>query len=243
MQKKIFEVYEKLEHPDGFKDRASFLNPTNFLSTEDGCFYLMDRLYPIEGDLIYQIYLNEPSYDFIIRDETYIRGHYIGYEQIKKIIQDKPRTSETLTNMEQLYYDLGRLLAIMHLGAQIDGRDVEYVLSKRSKNNDLYYKISIIDFNLVSSMKNLFNEKNSEQIVLTIVNNMMEDIRNGYIASPNEWEFNEFRKGYFYLAIQLDNLDDTKPKKFYLNIAKNIFRNIEYSVTYTDFKFEYKKIV
>ncbi|MCF7899563.1 hypothetical protein K9L05_02850, partial [Candidatus Babeliales bacterium] len=166
-QLQIYEKYKSFEHPQGFEDRATFLRPFAYQETEeDGkyCFYAMERLYPLTGTLLYQIYLGEKSWDQKFGDEHFVRGHYLGYNQIEKIVNEFQRLSPDRSNFELLCYDLGRLIAIMHLGAEFDGKDTEYVLAKRSKDEVGNWKLVVIDFDMTRSIHNLFEERNIEEI-------------------------------------------------------------------------------
>ena len=194
------------------------LEPQQYYERHDFCFFKMERLKPISGELLYQLYLGDPSQDQVIK-ENLIRGHYIGFKQASEIVDKYPRVSLTRSNIEQLCYDFGRLLGIIQLAAKFDALDYELVLSK--SNGKIPYKISIIDFDQMSSIADSFASKNIKQIVDRVNWPLTAET---YVPNPSDKCFSHFKAGYLDLARELDIGEKTG---FYSEVANAILNMLE----------------
>jgi len=214
-QEKVYKAYKSLKHPKGFKERATMLKPYEYSEGSDPyfCVFKMERLkpYPKGSKLLRNLVLGEESLDKKDKD----KGHMTGLKQAKKIIDKLPRYFKDKSNMEQLCYDFGRLAAIMQLVAKVDGYDYELILSQ-SSSGDIPYKISIIDFDKVNSIKNEFKEKSVD------VDKLAECLADMNITpKPTSKScYNYFKQGYLDLAKQLDK---EKGTTFYSKVATELF--------------------
>lgn len=236
MQMQAYQTFEKISHPEGFSERAAFLRPKAysehcFKTGKSACIYAMERLFPIAADkILYQLSLGEASKDEIPMNEKNnlpIRGHFIGFQETEKIVNGYARisqnTDEIKSNMDQLCYDVGRLLAILHLVAKLDGCDLECVLVKQSENSHLY-KVAIIDFDQMKSLENMFEaaKKGDIKAIKDIVKGVRWSINSlPYFPSfqSSERGFNLFKKGYMQLAQELDEAEKTT---IYSTIAEKV---------------------
>lgn len=210
----IYKAYDSFNLPADMKKRATILRPIEYEEFKDFCFYKMEQLRPFPNEqLLYQLYLGKEDYDKIFPG----RGHYIGIKQLQKKLNDS--TGEKL---KQLIYDFGFLMGIVQLDAKFDGLDYELVLSKIDDKNG--YKIVIIDFDQMSSIKEYFTgfeEKNIKTIVEKTGWPLQAE---EYLPSPEGKYFKFFEKGYLDVAKQLDTKHNTT---FYTKVSKAIMENFK----------------
>lgn len=225
IQSQIYGKYNSLSHPKGFKERATILKPEKYEEAKSFCFFKMERLRPVleTSPLLDQLYLGETAdYDKIIKIDDYIRGHYIGFNQVEQIVNKYPKHSADKSNMEQLCYDFGRLLATVQLAAKFDGNDFELVLSKSTGKPP--YKISIIDFDKMESMADLFKDFKEENIKKIVTKTEWVFEAEPYVPDPSSDCYKNFAEGYLGLAKQLDAQERTN---FYSKTAQAMLDNFK----------------
>jgi len=116
------------------------------------------------------------------------------------------------------------LLAIVQLAAKFDALDYELVLSK--SNDTFPYMISIIDFDQMSSISDLFEKKDIKMIVKKVSWPLDAE---PFLPAPSNECFKDFKAGYLDVAKQLDNKEKTD---FYTKVANAILDN--YVALYID---------
>ncbi len=220
-----------------FTSRASFPKPNRLEIISETCLLFMERLYPLKESVsgyLTQMYLRYKTYNKKDVSETQIKGEFVGYNEIEKIVNAYPKTSTQLTNIQQLCYDLGKLTAIMHLGTKLDGVGAQVAIAKQSENSR-YYKIFILSFFQSNDISNLFKRPTKANIQ-TIVDKIFEAmVSDYYYPMPNVAGFSNFRKGYFDFA---NNIARTSNRAIYTTITNKLFAKYinewikQYLITY-----------
>ena len=212
----IFNAFTNLSHPQAFSRRASILKPGRYVEEKDHCFYEMERLRPMDNTakLLDQLYLGEDNYDKKVADDQFIRGRYIGLKQTKTIVDQFPPDG-TRSNIDQLHYNFGRLLALVHLAAKYDTFDFEFVIAQGTH----YYKIAIIDFDKMNSIANLFEGFKKDNIPAIVKKVEWPMAAEQFLPSKKSEHYQHFKQGYLDLATQLNKRDKTN---FYTEVANAI---------------------
>ena len=148
-------------------------------------------------------------------------NNYFSYNQVETILS----AYKNRTNIEQLCYDLGTLVALVHLAAKLDGFNMEVALAKHAKG----YKLVLLDFDRARDLSPIFAAKDEKKIITALLKTTMLEY---YYPFPTAKGFKHFREGYLSVAIHLDNKNK---ENFYLPLAKNFFR--EYISTWLRKKF------
>ncbi|MFH1461451.1 MAG: hypothetical protein ABIF12_00680 [bacterium] len=221
--KKEFEIqnnfYETVKNYNGnFLKRVYILKPEKIIqnSDENICAMEIPRLYPIKEELnknlITQLHLGVKNKDLIEKaDEDLIKGHSIGLEEFKKIINSYPQISPEKTNLEQAFADIGTLLGILHFKAKLDGLDTELCIVRKSPDAN-EYQLTLLDFGMCKDLKKDFVNKKTNKIAKKIVRALtIEPI----FPNPITPEFNIFMQEYINIA-KMENLE---------NLAKTIILN------------------
>ena len=235
--KKLQDSLSRYNRDETFTQRASFPKPNRLEIVNEICLLFMERLYPLKDSVsgyLTQMYLRYKTYNKQDVSEAQIKGEFVGYNEIKKIVNAYPKTSTQQTNIQQLCYDLGKLTAIMHLGAKIDGVGAQVCLAKQSENSR-FYKIFILSFFQSSDISNLFKRPTKDNIQI-IVNKIFDAmVSDYYYPMPNVPGFSNFRQGYFDFA---NNMSQTSNRAIYTTITENLFKKYinewikQYLITY-----------
>lgn len=205
-----------------FLNRASFPKPERLEIIGETCLLLMERLYPVKestSNYLTQMYLRYKTYNKKDVSAVQIKGEFVGYDEIEKIVNTYPRTSSQRTNMQQLCYDLGKLTAIMHLAGKIDGLGAQIVLARQSKDSR-YYKNVILSFFQSSDLSKFFNRPTTTNIQIVVDAIFEAMVSDYYYPMPNVSGFSSFRKGYFDFA---KNISRNSNRAIYTTITKKLF--------------------
>ncbi|MFH1643601.1 MAG: hypothetical protein ABIA74_00290 [bacterium] len=220
--KKLQDSLTRYNTDTTFLNRASFPKPNRLEIVSETCLLFMERLYPLKESVsgyLTQMYLRYRTYNKNDISESEIKGEFIGYDEVEKIVNNYPRVSSQLINIQQICYDLGKLTAIMHLGAKVDGLGAQIGLAQQSKNSR-YYKIFILSFFQSNDISKFFN-KPTDTNIQTIVDSLFESMNaDYYFPMPNVAGFSNFRQGYFDFA---DNMTRTSNRAIYTTITNKLF--------------------
>lgn len=159
----------------------------------------MQRLFPIDGEeIITQVYLGKKSINELqIIDEIEIKkAKVIGYVEIKKILETYKKKRHGIRNMSELFQSLGNLLAILHYGAEYDGKDGEICLCRPSLEHR-ECKIALLDYGLFSKITKKLN-KNPLRAIKSIVYAMAEV--EPFFPDPDKKEFILFYNSYIEMS-------------------------------------------
>ncbi|MFQ5729228.1 MAG: hypothetical protein ACE5GN_02570 [Waddliaceae bacterium] len=237
VQLSLYNFLQAYDADPSLRQRVTLLEPRNFQVTEDRqrYYFLMDRLYPIsEGKFkpLKRVYLGCKNNNHNLTKPrpftAQTPNHYLSYREVENIVTASPQFNEKRTNIEQFCYDLGTVLALIHLEAKKDGFNLEVSIVKPSKNSDSY-KMLILDFDKLRDLETVFAAKDENKIVTAILSPMSQEY---YFPFPTTKGFRHFREGYLSFA---ENLDKKNNCSFYVPIAKKLFQ--EYTTFWLRDKF------
>lgn len=233
-QLKLYKILQEYDPNHALQKRAGFLEPKDLRVYPEisRYFFVMERLYPIRErkfKTLQRVYLGCKNNLHDIKKPTdfaiFTPNNYFSYAQVEEILSTYPQLDKSRTNIEQLCYDLGTLLALVHLKAKLDGFNMEIALAKLAKD----YKLVLLDFDRARDLSALFATKDEKIIIQALLKTTMLEY---YYPFPTTKGFKHFRKGYLSVAVHLDKKNE---ENFYLPLAKNFFR--EYISTWLRKKF------
>ena len=142
-----FIIQEKLFNVTNNKfEFAKIPEPYLFNNEGDSCQYNMERVYALDNadNLLFQIYLGTPTYNYKFVTDNQIRGWYLGYKEVVE------KFDENI--LHQMVDNMGRLLIRSIIIGQIYPTDIEWVIGKIDKevNTPMSY---LIDFNEATPIK------------------------------------------------------------------------------------------
>jgi hypothetical protein len=147
------------------KHRLSIFVPTvtdfNVLNSE--CFYVMDRIFPLEDKILF---LDMTDPDISVNINT---GKQLGYSNICLLFSITPA---------QLSYLIGKMFSLLHFLLKLDGYDCELIVGRENELSDepTFY---FIDFDKVSCF-----EFNSDQVLYRKISE--EYVEEKEIKSPKK---------------------------------------------------------
>ncbi len=192
--KKIMSFYEKISESEFYKKLklAKVLKPTEFVESPEQCYMIMPRVFRPEGkDIIkptIQAQLGCPSCSMIHKG----RGEFMGLEQIKTYVDDK--------DIENVSYELGVLMGLIHFVGKNDAYDVELYMGKETNSRKCRFYLA--DFDLSEEYKTL-----SPAIIQRLTWSL--DAVPYFPTEDSDSElFKKFKKGYTEVAISVGISDD-----------------------------------
>ncbi|MBD3273395.1 hypothetical protein GF385_03550 [Candidatus Dependentiae bacterium] len=201
IQKKVYDTTK--EYDKNLLNRIIILNPSKIIENKKGniCAMQILRLYPIKEEpnkkLLTQLKLGKKNLDLEEKlDGQITKGHSIGYEQTKKIVSEYPRNNKKITNIEQLFADIGKLLGILIFKAKLDGLDTEFCLVREDPKSKMY-KIAFLDFGMCNDLSKLFDKKKYDKIMQKVIKAFtVENI----LPNPTNPEFKFFMEEFINIA-------------------------------------------
>lgn len=187
---------------------ASFLSPIGFQHSNkenEQCFTIMPRIFPPSSDdsdlkkLFYgrpgmtvQTVFGRKDSDAKVSADSKTRGNIVGKESVRKYWETIYGPKES--HLNKAYYELGKLLALIHFVARYDGYDLEVYLGH--KRGDEGLKFYIADFDQFEKVTE-FSKEALDRMSFSIG-------AVAYFPSPNDDEekicYEEFRRGYMEIG-------------------------------------------
>lgn len=188
-----------------FRKRAAIVKPLHIYVQEktQASLLVTERIYPLDK-------ASQPLKLFL----------KIKYANIKDYVNALPPKSSCHTNMEQLCYDLGKLLAILQLGAKIDGNDFEFFLGRECQESN-EYKIFLLDLEKSHDVSQKFKKKQMEKLVIAF-SKALQEKKYAYFPPPSTEGFLHFRQGYLDFAARIDNENN---ENFCVPLAHKLFNH------------------
>lgn len=161
-----FMIQEKLFNVTNNKFAfARIPEPYLFNSEGESCQYNMERVYALDNtnNLLIQIYLGTPTYNYKFVTDNQIRGWYLGYKEVVE------KFDENI--LHQMVDNMGRLLIRSIIIGQIYPTDLEWVIGKIDKevNKPMSY---LIDFNEATPIK---WDKSQREIAVNIAKDLTSE--------------------------------------------------------------------
>ncbi len=200
--------------------RAIIPTVSKLMVSDPSTLLTMQRLYPIKEERskkLTHLYLAYTMYNIPYLNEIVPKGNYKGYEQIKNIVAKYPPYSKNISNLDLLCSDMGRLLAILQLSAQIDGYNTQVTLCRLS-NKQNNYKIALFSFIHSFDMAKYFRKLAIDKIVNRYLLTLNDS---NYFPKPHVPSFPAFRKGYYEVA---EKLAKNTNNDNYVKIAERLFK-------------------
>jgi hypothetical protein len=268
LHRKAYDAYMEADNVNNFKARASIVRPSGFSQCPISqkqfvCYLQMARLLPIDVDQYRQFFSAKayPALLHILLGNNTVRAHiptqglFLGYKEVESFTNQFRQIDPAAhkTNMQLLCWDLGRLLAIMHLKAKISPYDCEFVLARQrpdvktpmpyqlyvidfgkakdvSEYLEAYFKIKSMDakgkFYTVSSSVEQKATHLPEVLEAEIAAIMKGELSSDwlYIPTPDKKDgFTSFMEGYITYAQELANKQN---QPYYINIARDFLNRI-----------------
>lgn len=226
IQRLLFQLLNASHRDRSFLERVAILEPKNykFLDKQRVSLFLMERLYPIKKGkfkALKRLYLGCRNNNHeIVKPKTFVSltpGNYLSYQEVEKILNSYPSVCKEKSNIDQLCFDLGALLALVHLEAKKNGGNMEVALVKKSKTSNRY-KIALLDFDKLRDLDELFEKKEVDIIVSELSKRMLKEY---YFPFPTTHGFRHFRAGYLTFAEELDKKERVT---FYRPLAEKVIR-------------------
>jgi len=229
-QNVLYQTLLKYDPDKTFSKRACFLKPEKFdVITKNHrkfCLFAMERLYPLDTHIIESRLWHRSHMENI---GSYPKAGYdiapfkrYGYQEIEQLVSRYPRINHERTNMEQLCYDLGRLLAIMSLKVKFDGEDTEVWIG-RGVDKAFPYRIVLLDFSRVVHISWYFSRGNKNLFVRDVLRTIR---RYQHYPHPTSHGYKFFRQGYVDFAYVLDK---ERGGAFYVAFANKLFDAYEHN--------------
>ena len=120
------------------------LNPSKWEKIGNTCIFKMKRVFPLHSKYTWQAYIgnvDDPSMDKVVKHGSIVRGRYMGPDTLSKYF-----------DVNDLAYQAGILIGIVHYCAHLDGLDTELVIGKTSSPTSKC-RLFLIDFNQVNEWK------------------------------------------------------------------------------------------
>lgn len=188
--RKEYEIWKKaynayIKYGKSIRKKACILHPSNWKEFDSTCMFQMARVVPLEGNYTWQAYIGDdenPERDLVFIKEGKIRGRYMG-----------PQTLSKYFNVEELAYDAGILIGIVHFCAKLDGKDTELIVGKLHKEEDSKCRLFLIDFDQTGSWEGLEEKEAIDTLTWSL------DAEPYY---PNEDSpyYDSFKEGYLKVA-------------------------------------------
>ncbi len=227
IQRLLFQLLNASHRDRSFLERVTILEPKNykFLDKQRVSLFLMKRLYPIKKGkfkALKRLYLGCRNNNHeIVKSKPFVRltpGNYLSYQEVERILNSYPSVCKEKSNIDQLCFDLGALLALVHLEAKKNGGNMEVALVKKNKTSN-QYKIALLDFDRLKDLDELFEKKEVDIIASKLSRSMLKEY---YFPFPTTHGFRHFRAGYLTFA---EELDKKKRVTFYRPLAEKVIRS------------------
>jgi len=197
---KIKEIVKNIENHKSYKKltMVELLNPINFHDSSSICYMLMPRVYrPDEkrsrtnNSSIIKKNIDKPYYTLhtlfgkdTLRKHFLGRGEFIGLREIEEYL-----SKETI---EQMAYQLGILLGLIHFVAKNDACDIEIYLGRDATSKKL--KLFMGDFDKVSDIED-FKDYSIDHLVWC-----MESVEYFPKKEANNELYQLFKNGYLSIT-------------------------------------------
>lgn len=154
------------------------------------CMYYMDKLQPINNNLIQLSFNYDRDYDEVLSS-----GRYVGIDTLSNLLS----YDEVIDMIEAM----GSMMALMHYGMDIDGYDVEFVLTNDHKIYVIDYdKVNFINYKYPYIIKRKLTENDYDTKEIKDDNSLARLLASSihYYPHPDYIEYNIWKTNYLNVA-------------------------------------------
>ena len=154
-------------------------------TNSEKCIFKMARIVPLEGKYIWQAYIgnDDPDLNKVVKTNDKLRGRYVG-----------PNVLAEYFDVQELAYEAGLLIGVVHYCAKLNGTDTELVIGKISSGKDSKCRLFLIDYDQVRP----WNPKDPQSKIVRELSWALS--AEPYWPTPESPYHQSFRKGYLEVA-------------------------------------------
>ena len=155
-----------------YKSTISVPKPSHFTSTPSACQYAMERIFPLEDELLFVDMVDESS-----EHRMDASSKQVGYAIISQKMNIEPT---------ELAMKIGEMFSLLHFVLNVDGYDCELILGKKGDTPTLYFidfdKVSCFNFELPCTVQRKISEDAYEEKHLTTYKKLASFLFGSFIS-------------------------------------------------------------